>query len=152
MPVKTRWPDRLSTSFYPRQTSYENANQAEYNYASNLKLDEMMMTVKCWTLYNHKLLISTPRRLGVKNIRNFDSNHNFIFCINSEFFFQTRFCFRPEHWDLRRESRGTRKKWNVSEVLWSRSEAVTSVTWVTGPAWHGSRDTRDTLMSVTPRH
>lgn len=50
---------------------------------------------------------------------------------------------------------GTRKKWNVSEVLWSRSEAVTSVTWVTGPAWRGSRDAwhsdvGDTSHSIFP--
>lgn len=151
MAVKTRWPDYHPLHFiHDRQVMKmqisPQATAAEYNYASNLKLDEMM-TVKCWTLYNHKLLISTPRRLGVKNLKIFDSNLNLIFWILliPIFSFQTRFCFRRKHWDLRREREpGDEKKvkrvrgfvipeWGCHKCHMSDGASVTRVTW---HAWH----------------
>ena len=78
MSVKTRWPGHFilsTTDKLWKCKSVRRRDGAEYNYASNLKLDEMM-TVKCWTLYNHKLLISTHRGPAWKITESL-SNHRF---------------------------------------------------------------------------
>ena len=132
MSVKTRWPGHFilsTTDKLWKCKSVRRRDGAEYNYASNLKLDEMM-TVKCWTLYNHKLLISARR----EKLQNLCRIIILKLLLIPNFLFQTSFS-PPALRSPGREQEVIRVRgfvipeWGCHKCHMSDGDSVTRVTW-----------------------
>ena len=134
MSAKTRWPGHFILSTTDKLWKCKSVRRRD---GPNTIMRVILNWMRWWRWNAEHCIITnywSQHRGPAWKITESLSNHNFKTFTNPEF------SLSDEFFTSSIEISGESKKWFVSEVLWSRSEAVTSVTWVTGTAWHGSRD------------